>query len=623
MSTNSRTAPLGSCPVSVSSRFNLDSWDMHDADVLFLTPDQVFFYAHQSTILSHSTNSFGGLLADSASYSTAEEVDTNQPMSESHFSSEPRLVVVNIPSDIFNVVLLALYRFPIHEYSPSIHTLRETIPTLVNLGCDPSAIASPRSELYGLLLKSAAVDSLSMYAVAAQCYFEALAVSVSALTLRISLDQITDDLALQMGPIYLRRLFFLHLGRADALRRIILPLPNLHPPEESTRCSIDAQKGILRAWTLASAYMIAQNHPGDIQDMVSLLGHTLDEGKDLGILLNIGSYLSYIFRRFAARVQRALDAGRLDPALVEEIRNLPSGALYFTPSSRKKLRIRPVMYEVYLGDPESKGPSFSGNEKAKGTIDWTKITPIAASKLIPKAEDQVKRSTMPPTEPGSAPRRSRLNFMSSVSSPTRSEATAQPVTNPDPSPPTIQAPSAPPPGSLALSVFIAMPSPSCRLSRAKLDGEEVVPDPPKKGKAPKEEAVASLGPQVAEGELVFGVAHIYASFNDTFVHVTDLSGKETVTRGMKVKADRDESSPYAAMLAAQDVATRCKEVGITALHIKLRATGGTGTKTPGPGAQSALRALARSGMRIGRIEDVTPVPTDSTRRKGGRRGRRL
>jgi small subunit ribosomal protein S14e len=84
---------------------------------------------------------------------------------------------------------------------------------------------------------------------------------------------------------------------------------------------------------------------------------------------------------------------------------------------------------------------------------------------------------------------------------------------------------------------------------------------------------------------------------------------------MKVKADRDESSPYAAMLAAQDVATRCREVGITALHVKLRATGGTGTKTPGPGAQSALRALARSGMRIGRIEDVTPIPTDSTRRK--------
>ncbi|KAL8916855.1 MAG: hypothetical protein Q9208_008312 [Pyrenodesmia sp. 3 TL-2023] len=129
----------------------------------------------------------------------------------------------------------------------------------------------------------------------------------------------------------------------------------------------------------------------------------------------------------------------------------------------------------------------------------------------------------------------------------------------------------------------------------------------------------SLGPQVREGELVFGVARIFASFNDTFVHVTDLSGRETlcrVTGGMKVKADRDESSPYAAMLAAQDVAARCKELGINALHIRIRATGGNGTKTPGPGAQSALRALARSGMKIGRIEDVTPTPSDSTRRKG-------
>merc|ERR1712138_212693 len=137
---------------------------------------------------------------------------------------------------------------------------------------------------------------------------------------------------------------------------------------------------------------------------------------------------------------------------------------------------------------------------------------------------------------------------------------------------------------------------------------------PRKGKSEKTEEVVQLGPQVAEGENVFAVAHIYASFNDTFVHVTDLSGKETVVRitgGMKVKADRDEASPYAAMLAAQDVAVRCKELGINALHIKLRATGGTGTRNPGPGAQSALRALARAGMKIGRIEDVTPTPSDS------------
>ncbi len=83
-----------------------------------------------------------------------------------------------------------------------------------------------------------------------------------------------------------------------------------------------------------------------------------------------------------------------------------------------------------------------------------------------------------------------------------------------------------------------------------------------------------------------------------------MTGRETIVRvtgGMKVKADRDESSPYAAMLAAQDVAAKCKDLGINALHVKIRATGGNGPKTPGPGAQSALRALARAGMKIGRI----------------------
>jgi len=77
---------------------------------------------------------------------------------------------------------------------------------------------------------------------------------------------------------------------------------------------------------------------------------------------------------------------------------------------------------------------------------------------------------------------------------------------------------------------------------------------PRKAKVQKEEVQVQLGPQVRDGEIVFGVAHIYASFNDTFVHVTDLSGRETIARvtgGMKVKADRDEASPYAAMLAAQ------------------------------------------------------------------------
>lgn len=127
-------------------------------------------------------------------------------------------------------------------------------------------------------------------------------------------------------------------------------------------------------------------------------------------------------------------------------------------------------------------------------------------------------------------------------------------------------------------------------------------------------------------ELKWGIAHIYSSLNNTIVHVTDTSGAETFARvsgGMVVKADREKPSPYAAMVSAARAAQMAMERGITAIHIKVRAPGGYGPKTPGPGAQAAIRALARAGFVIGRIEDVTPLPHDSIRKPGGRRGRRV
>ncbi len=142
----------------------------------------------------------------------------------------------------------------------------------------------------------------------------------------------------------------------------------------------------------------------------------------------------------------------------------------------------------------------------------------------------------------------------------------------------------------------------------------------------REKKIEKYGPPVAESDRVFGVAHILATWNDTFIHVTDLSGRETycrVTGGMMVTNDREEASPYAAMMAATEVARLLAEIGINGIHIKLRGRGGSGTKSPGPGAQSAIRALARCKLFIGRIEDVTPIPTDTTKRSGGRRGRRL
>lgn len=124
----------------------------------------------------------------------------------------------------------------------------------------------------------------------------------------------------------------------------------------------------------------------------------------------------------------------------------------------------------------------------------------------------------------------------------------------------------------------------------------------------------------------WGIAHIYSSYNNTIIHMTDLTGAETIaisSGGCHVTADRYESSPFAAMKAANKVIESARAKGFTSFHIRVRAVGGVGSRAPGPGAQAAIRALARGGFRIGRIDDVTPIPHDTTRKKGGKRGRRV
>lgn len=150
--------------------------------------------------------------------------------------------------------------------------------------------------------------------------------------------------------------------------------------------------------------------------------------------------------------------------------------------------------------------------------------------------------------------------------------------------------------------------------------------------APKAEAPAAAAPAAAPvhaeppKKRKLAVIHVYSSKNDTIITATDMSGAETfawASGGMIVKSDREEGRPYAAMQAAIRVVNSLKEKGITPVYIKIRAPGGNGSKTPGGGAQAVVRAIARAGVRLQKIEDVTPVPTDSMRKKGGRRGRRV
>ena len=121
--------------------------------------------------------------------------------------------------------------------------------------------------------------------------------------------------------------------------------------------------------------------------------------------------------------------------------------------------------------------------------------------------------------------------------------------------------------------------------------------------------------QKTEKNLRWGIAHIYASYNDTIIHVTDITGSETlgiVSGGMMTKIHRLESSPTIAMSAARRVGELAKDAGINALHVRIKA-----------GAQAVIRTLSRDGFRIGVIEDVTPMPHDGCRKKHLRRGRRV
>jgi len=125
----------------------------------------------------------------------------------------------------------------------------------------------------------------------------------------------------------------------------------------------------------------------------------------------------------------------------------------------------------------------------------------------------------------------------------------------------------------------------------------------------------------------WGVAHIYSSYNNTIIHITDITGTETLalaSGGQVVKSNRLESAPTTAMIAAKKAAEIVKDKGVNAIHVKIKAPGGhNGPDNPGPGAQAAVRALSRVGLKIGVIEDVTPIPHDSCRKKGGKRGRRV
>lgn len=118
------------------------------------------------------------------------------------------------------------------------------------------------------------------------------------------------------------------------------------------------------------------------------------------------------------------------------------------------------------------------------------------------------------------------------------------------------------------------------------------------------------------------VVNIYTSFNNTIVHLTDMSGKtiSKVTGGMVTKHGRLKANPTIAMFIAKRITENIKDLGIQSLYVRIRAK--TGNPAPGPGANSIIKSLSRDGFKILNILDTTRTPRGGPKKKGGRRGRR-
>ena len=120
------------------------------------------------------------------------------------------------------------------------------------------------------------------------------------------------------------------------------------------------------------------------------------------------------------------------------------------------------------------------------------------------------------------------------------------------------------------------------------------------------------------------ILHIFSTSNNVLITATDLTGAETICKvsgGMVTKGGSDSGGQFASTRAAERIAEMLAEKEFDQVIVKYRGAGGNRNHNA-PGATSAIRALTRAGVQITRIEDVTPIPTDGTKAKGGRRGRR-
>ncbi len=233
--------------ISVSTTFFPGAdLDVLPTDLIVISSDSVFFYVHTDKLLAASNNGF-------KSHLPLKEQD--QP------GGLGNVLPLHVDSVVLNILLHTIYNMSAAHYAPTPEALIAAVESLEKYGLSVRTYLAPGSPLYTLFLGTAPQAPIEFYAFAGAYDLHHLAIPISSFLLSYSLASLTDELAVKMGPLYLKRLFFLHLGRVEALKRLLLPPPQPHVP--TANCDFTEQKKLTRAWALASAYLAWDVRPGE------------------------------------------------------------------------------------------------------------------------------------------------------------------------------------------------------------------------------------------------------------------------------------------------------------------------------------------------------------------------
>ncbi|KAJ3533050.1 hypothetical protein NMY22_g7493 [Coprinellus aureogranulatus] len=234
--------------VTVSTYFHPTKFLPLESDLILRSSDGIHFYVHQEKL--------------------AEASEALVPALLRFLSPDGNDTVVSLPEagQILNILLHAVYGTSCAQNRPTCDELVEAIDAMSRYGLVAKEMVRANSELYNLLLMHAPLRPLDIYALAGHYDVEELAKVVSSHLHSLPLNRVSDTMAVRMGPVYLRRLFSLHISRMDSLKNVLSQPPQFH--RLTRECNFEDQKRVSRAWALGATYLVWELRAGELVSLV-------------------------------------------------------------------------------------------------------------------------------------------------------------------------------------------------------------------------------------------------------------------------------------------------------------------------------------------------------------------